>query len=137
MRTETALEPAQVVAAFERGELVLPSGNHENHVYLAWCYLRTRSLVDAFARLPRSLRRFAEADGSGDKYNATLTIAYVLTIYERMRQDAGADWESFRTANSDLFRWPEGPIYDLYTPEVLNSEAAKQDLIPPDRPLGR
>lgn len=125
-------QPRRVVAAFEQGEMILPTLDHEGHVYLAWCYLKTLPLLDAVACLPRSIRRFATGQGAADKYNATLTIAYLLLIQERIQAEPELGWQQFRRANPELLAWPDGIIAELYTPEVLHSAAARRELLPPD-----
>lgn len=125
--------PDDVVTAFERGEMILPQLDHEGHVYLAWRYLQTRSLLDAVARLPRAVRRFTEAQGAGDKYNATISVAYLLLTYERLQADPDAGWERFRRNNPDLLEWPGGALSNSYSVRVLRSVEARQELVPPDR----
>lgn len=125
--------PSDVVTAFERGELILPALDHQGHVYLAWCYLHTLPLLVAVAWLPRAIRRFASDRGASDKYNATLTLGYLLLIHERIQAEPDLDWEQFQRTNADLFSWPDGPLNELYTPEALHGPEAKRELVPPDR----
>lgn len=127
--------PDDVVMAFERGELILPQLDHEAHVYLAWCYLTALPLLDAVARLPRGIRRFATEHGDPEKFNATLTMAYLLLIYERIQGQPQTAWSRFRSTNPDLFTWPDGPLHHLYSPATLGSAEARRELVPPDRSL--
>ncbi len=133
MRLKQPPASRQAVAAFERGELALPQLDHEGHVFLAWSYLVELPLIEAVARFPRAIKGYAEAQGATDKYNATLTTAFLLLIYQRMRSDPEADWPRFVGANPDLLVWPGGPIGDLYSDAILSTSRARRELVPPDR----
>ncbi len=121
------------VEAFERGEVILPNLDHEAHIYVAWAYLQVMPLVETMARFPAAVRRIAIADGDAEKYNETITVAYLLLLSERIGAASDHDWARFRSENSDLFVWPGGVLGELYSTETLHSSEAKDRFVAPDR----
>lgn len=108
--------------------------HHSGHVKLAWLLLQRHSPLEAIASYCAGLRQFTVAHNQSQKYNETLTIAFMLLILERLVQHRDPSWEDFATRNPDLLRW--GPSAEVmgqyYTLETLNSSAAKQHFVLPD-----
>ncbi|MEQ9323348.1 MAG: hypothetical protein RIF41_29555 [Polyangiaceae bacterium] len=77
---------------------------HPQHVHLGWHYLRTQPLLDAIIHFGRVVARFAAHHGAPGKYDAMLTVAYMLLIEERRRLRPDADWPAFASENDDLIR---------------------------------
>jgi hypothetical protein len=126
------------VDAFERCDIGGHEFQHDDHVRLAWIYLRAHPLLDAIARFRTSLQRFAAHHAVSASYHETITWAYLLLIHERMQRDgAPADWESFRRANSDLFSRAPSLLERYYAPGTLDSDAARKTFILPDAGLDR
>jgi hypothetical protein len=114
----------------------LPEGSfrHQDHVRLAWLYLRQDSVLAALARFSEGLKRFAAAKGKAGLYHETITWAYILLINERMqRTEREATWEEFVAANPDLFDWKNSILKLYYREETLKSDLARKAFLLPDR----
>lgn len=78
------MDDRELVNAFEAGSVPGGGFHHEQHVRVAWYYLRQHSLLEALERFQTNLRAFAQAQGKPDLYHETITTAYVLLINERI-----------------------------------------------------
>jgi hypothetical protein len=83
-------------------------------VRLAWIYLRERPVLEAIERFTTSLRRFAAHE----------------------RDDSAKDWDSFRTANRDLFERRPSVLDRYYAPRTLASDLARRTFVLPDAGMG-
>ena len=125
---------AEFAAAFENATLE-DEFHHRDHVRMGWIYLRQHPLLDALARFSAALRRYAEAKGKPDRYHETITLAFLLLIYERMQNAPAANWDEFAAKNGDLFDWNPSVLATYYRPELLASDDARARFLLPDGSL--
>jgi hypothetical protein len=119
--------------AFESGTLPAASFHHADHVKMAFLYLQKFTPLEALARFSAGLARFATANGKPDRYNETVTWAFLLLIRERIARAASTPtWAEFSAANPDLLRWDDNILKKYYRPETLTSELAKRIFLFPD-----
>lgn len=124
----------EYLAAFESCALQPGEFHHSDHVRVAWMMLEDGPLEEALARFSQSLRRFAAHVGANDLYHQTITWTYLFAINERRQRLApGHDWPTFEAANPDLFSDHRGFMGRYYSPELLESNLAKQSYVLPDR----
>jgi hypothetical protein len=129
------MDDETLVRAFE--ERVVPPGgfHHEQHVRVAWYYLRQHALLEALAQFQRHLRAFALAQGKPDLYHETITTAYMLLINERLHANGAREenWAAFAARNSDLLSWKASILQGYYRDETLWSDRARRTFVMPDR----
>lgn len=118
---------------FEAAELGAEALSHEAHFRIAWIYLKENRFEAALEKVTDGIQRFDNKYAGGRKYHATITRAYMLLIYQRMKKKEYSSWPSFIEENRDLLR----PVGDLllryYHPETLFSEEAKKNYLNPDK----
>lgn len=131
------LDERAFVAAFRDGTLGTEHFHHRDHVRMAWLYVREHGLETAVTRFTADLRAFAVAKGAPGLYHATITVAYLTLIAERLRITTGTGWEAFAAAHADLLRWKPSVIDDYYSPERLWSDEARARFLLPDRTPAR
>jgi len=120
--------------AFEKGILPEESFHHAEHVKMAFLYLRKYEPLEALGRFSRDLARFAAAKGKPDRYNETMTWAFLLLIRERAaRTESPQGWPEFSAGNADLLRWEDNILKKYYRPETLSSALAKSIFLFPDK----
>ena len=126
----------ELIEAFESNRIDNHGFHHGDHVRMAWTYLREYGFPGGAQRFVEALQRFALANGKPQLYHATITWAYLVTIYDRMesRESGVGSWESFAAANPDLFAWKPSIIDGLYAPETIASEHARRVFVLPNRP---
>lgn len=104
--------------------------DHEAHVYIAWRYLREYELLDAIRLYREGLQKIVRTLGAESKYHETITWFYLVSIAERMRGEAGRDWQAFKRENSELFEKEPGWIARNYSAGRLNS--GREQFVLPD-----
>jgi hypothetical protein len=124
----------ELLRQFEDCSLPLEALRHSVHIQIAFLYLCRYSLLEALARFPAALTRYAEARGKKDLYHQTISWAYILLIHERM-QRAGRpqSWLEFASANPDLMTWSDTILKQYYRDETLSSDLARKIFLFPDK----
>lgn len=121
------------LAAFRAGTLSTDAFHHADHVRMAWVYLREFGFDEALRQFVDDLKRFAVAKGVPGLYHATITVAYLSLLAERVATTPIAEWEAFAAAHPDLLQWKPGVLDGFYSPERLWSPAARTQFLMPDR----
>lgn len=128
------MKDEEFIERFEDCSLPNESFHHQDHVKLAWLYLRRYPELEALARFTQGLKNFARHHGKPGRYHETITWAYIFLIHERMvRADREQTWQEFAAANEDLLDWRDGVLKNYYREETLRSERARQTFMFPDR----
>ncbi|MHB8502923.1 MAG: hypothetical protein ACYDCG_05945 [Candidatus Acidiferrales bacterium] len=119
---------------FEKGTLSGGCFHHADHVKMAFLYLRRYPPLEALDRFSSALTRFAAAQGQPDRYNETITWAFLLLIRERLaRANPQHTWEEFSARNADLLHWNDNILRKYYRAETLGSELARRVFLFPDK----
>jgi hypothetical protein len=123
----------EIIHQFETGKVPPESFHHADHVRLAFAYLRQYAPLTALDKFSRALRQFATNLGKADRYNETITYAYLFLIREKMAQSAEMEWEEFARQNPDLLVWKDGILNRYYQQETLKSDFARRIFVFPDK----
>lgn len=107
--------------------------HHEQHVEVAWRFVRDHGMPQALAEFTAAIKRFADAKGATGLYHQTITWAFLLLIAERQARCEADSWEAFAAANPDLLAWRPSVLERYYSSEVLTSDLARRVFIFPDR----
>ena len=119
---------------FENCSLPGDAFHHTEHVRVAFLYLGRYGVLQAIERMSGALKQFASKNGRPERYNETVTWAFLILIRERMERAGGEMcWEEFLAGNADLLDWKGGVLSKYYREETLGSELAKRIFIFPDR----
>jgi len=114
---------------FENGDVVPDQFDHAAHVRMAFAMTQSYSFDESLTRYVRGLQRLCALVGKPEKFNMTVTVAFLAAVGERCRDSGTRSWEEFAAANRDLFdrrflgRW--------YTGDVLGSEIARKTFLLP------
>jgi hypothetical protein len=127
------LDAPTFVARFRDGTLGTDHFHHRDHVRMAWLYVREHGLEAAVPRFSDDLRAFAAAKGAPRLYHATITVAYLTLIAERLRVTPDAEWDTFAAVHADLLAWKPSVVDDYYSAERLWSDQARAQFLLPDR----
>lgn len=122
----------ELVRAFEAA--ALDEFPHASHVRVAWWYVMHEPLLGAIVRARTALLRFAAAKGKPQRYHETITIAFLLLIADRRRQDE--IWDEFAARNPDLLQWPCPALLRWYPAEVLDSPRSREAFLVPSAAIG-
>jgi hypothetical protein len=123
----------ELISGLEQATLVNSDFHHSDHVRAAFLYLTLYSPLEAMQRFSASLAKFAAACGRADRYNETITWAFLLLVRERMARAARPmTWSEFAAENPDLLDWKQNILKRYYRSETLGSELARRTFVFPD-----
>lgn len=125
-----------LVASFEETSLDASSFGHRQHIAVAWWFVRELELLEALTRFRAGILRLVQKVGAHDKYNETVTWAYLLLIRERVARGTSSDFETFAANNPDLFDHRNGALSRYYRPGTLSSDLARREFVLPDAAVG-
>lgn len=102
---------------------------HVNHIGVAFEALQRERFFDAMATVANGITAAAQRAGAPEKFNATITMAYMSEIAERMEAKDYADADSFIAANPDL---SSGSVLSRYSNGRAVSAKARRIALLPD-----
>ncbi|MEX0301073.1 MAG: hypothetical protein AB3N24_01500 [Leisingera sp.] len=118
-RTDYAVM-AQELAA---GTLQPEGFSHRAHLGVAHEILSRHEVFEGMAVYARGLRQLTEAAGVPEKFNATVTLAFLSLTAERMAAGDYPDTEAFLNGSADLLQ--PGILRRYYPAEALGSDLAR------------
>jgi hypothetical protein len=120
----------EFLAALEACSLSEREFDHAAHVRAAYLYSRSGDLASALAKISRAIKSFADSLGKPDRYNETITVAYLALIRQTLHVsgDSG-DWEGFAQANQGLLE--RDLLLQFYPRTQLESELARRVFLLP------
>ena len=92
----------ELMCGFERGTLAPADFHHRDHVRLTWLYLERDGRDDAERRMLDGLRALAARAGKPDKFDATLTRAWVAAIDEARLAEVARTFDGLVAARPEL-----------------------------------
>ena len=128
------------VERFLNREIAARDFTHEMHVRAGWSLLTRMSYLQALERCASIIRYMAEREGASQKFNMTITVAFLALIVEHIAATPGAStWREFISANAELL--DKAVLTRWYAPERLKSPAAREGFVMPEprrsRRIGR
>ena len=132
------MQDEELLSKFEDTSLPLSNFHHEEHVRVAFLYLRRYPLLDVLVRFPALLQRYAAAHGKNGLYHRTISWAFLFIVNERTSAAgaAGETWEEFKQRNNDLLEGSKSTLAKYYRDETIASPVAREYFVMPDRWLG-
>jgi hypothetical protein len=130
----------ELLQKFEDTSLPLANFRHEEHVRVAYLYLRKYPLLHVLEKFPANLHRFAAAHGKTGLYHQTISWAYLFLIHERLVANPETSygpvtsWAQFKQHNPDLLDRSNPILAKYYAKETLASSVAREHFLMPDRP---
>ena len=110
--------------------------HHQQHVQVAWMFVRKYGMPAALAEFSAAIKRFADAKGATGLYHETITWAFLLLIAERHSRTPAETWPEFEASNPDLLVWKPSILERYYSKELLSSDLARRAFVMPDRCSG-
>ncbi len=104
---------------------------HADHVGVTYETLARHDYVEAVSIISGGIRNLAAAAGDTSKFNATITVAFISLIAERMQTSVHEGAADFLRRNADL----TGPavLARWYSRERMTSPMARSIALLPDR----
>ena len=113
-------------------ELPADQFHHEQHVRVAWMFVRDHGMPAALGEFSEAIKRFANAKGAHGLYHETITWAFLLIVAERVARKPADTWDAFKADNADLLSWQPSVLDRYYSKELLGSALARATFVMPD-----
>lgn len=120
---------SELMRQFEAHEVDAGAFGHREHVQVAWEMLHKYSFMDASAKYTNAINTIATRAGVPEKFNMTITLAFLSVIAERVYASKEADFEAFIAINEDLLS--KSVLNEWYSDEQLQSEFARTHFLLP------
>lgn len=92
------------LAAFEKGDVSPSDFSHREHVRMAFELLSIYDFPEAVVRYTCGLRALVKRAGVPEKFNMTVTVAFMSIIAERLGNKPCDDFDAFHSNNPDIFK---------------------------------
>jgi hypothetical protein len=106
------------------GELDPERFSHRDHILVAYAALEQNDFFKACHLLADGLRNLAAQAGVPEKFNATITLASICTVAERMEKGSYSSADDFILANQDLLK--SAVLTASYSKERLGGEMSRK-----------
>ena len=116
--------------SFEACDIDASDFSHVDHVGVAYEMLRRYDFLDASVRYSSSIKTIAANAGAAQKFNATITLAFLSLIAERIETTVHGSYDEFLEKNPDLFE--RNVLTKWYSPARLQSDLARSVFLMPD-----
>lgn len=116
-------EPSEITKAFEAHCIEDASFHHAEHVLVAFDLLRKYDFIDAAAIYAKGIRAITTRAGAPQKFNLTITYAFMSLIAERLAMSPTPEFEVFASANADLMS--KTLLEKWYGSERLHTDLAR------------
>jgi len=121
------LNDDEFLAAFHSRRLTTSEFRHADHLRLAWLRLHREPFDAALCSVRHGIQTFASHHGVPGLYHETITTAWVRLL-------ASHDENSFAEFLKDNeYRLNKNLLHRFWTPDLLASEEARKNWVPPDR----
>lgn len=114
---------AEKLAQLDAGTLDPEAFSHRDHVGVAIAALQQGDFYDALARMSRGLQRLTLAAGVPEKFNATVTFAFLSVIAE-IEPQPGQDIDTLIDRYPDIMR--PSVLKTLYSDSRMQSDIARR-----------
>jgi hypothetical protein len=104
---------------------------HRQHVHLTWLATRRYGTASAIDLVSDGIRRTARYAGAPQKYNATVSRAWVELVGHHADETPALGFDTFADRNPALF--DKRLLTRFYRPATLASPAARTGWVAPDR----
>lgn len=127
------LSDRQFIQEFEQLCLDPVYFNHIGHVRIAWLYLEQYQTHLAIEKIASGIKQYATALAAPEKFHMTMTKALVYIIANRRQQSPNRSWQEFIQKNQDLISNAKELVSEYYSKQVIDSELARTQFVPPDK----
>ena len=121
---------AELTDSFERCDIDAGAFTHADHVGVAYEMLTRYDFLEASMKYARCINTIATAAGAADKFNVTITLAFLSLIGERMQTTEHTCYEEFLRENPDVLE--RTALNQWYSSDRLASDLARRVFLMPE-----
>ncbi len=109
----------------------LPQFTHQDHLRMAWLYLRGHGWENGLAKVRSGLITFANAHGVPQKYHETITCFWAWAVYQALQ--LAPEIETFDLFIERYAHLLQGNLMtEHYSADLLRDPKARQSWVAPD-----
>ena len=120
----------ELTKSFEVCDIDAGTFTHCDHVGVAYEMLCTYSFLDAVTKYANCINVIATRAGAAQKFNVTITIAFLSLIAERIKLTEHDTYQDFIAKNPDLLS--ADVLQRWYSADRLQSDLARKVFLMPD-----
>ena len=120
----------QLTHQFEQCQIEAQKFGHLEHIAVAFELLNKYDFLTVTTVYSNSIKTIAGRAGVDDKFNLTITLAFLSLIAERLEHAPTSDFAAFLDANQDLLT--DNPLNQYYSKKRLYSDTARCVFLLPD-----
>lgn len=120
----------ELMRSFEDCDINSNTFAHIDHLGVAYEMLRTYEFLPAVTKYSECINIIATRAGAGQKFNMTITLAFLSLIAERIAADRHEKFDDFIAQNQDLLS--ADLLAKWYSPKRLQSDLARTLFLMPD-----
>lgn len=124
-----AIQYSALLTQFEALKVNAAEFGHRQHVQVAFEMLHKYSYIEACTKYSNAISTIATNAGASDKFNVTITFAFLSLIAERIHGTSWASFEDFLSRNEDLLS--RDALGKWYSNEELQSDFARTHFLLP------
>lgn len=124
-----AKQVSEITRAFEAHAIDNTVFRHAEHVQVAYDLLEKYDFIDAAATYAKGIRAVAAKAGAPQKFNLTITYAFMSLIAERLATKPHRDFKEFVLENPDLMS--KSVLARWYADDRLHSDNARSMFLLP------
>ena len=132
MQNHSQLTDQQFEKQFQNCTLAPKLFTHEAHLRLAWIHIKKYGIENALENVPTQIIQFVDNLGASHKYNHTLTVAAIKTVYHFVLKSKSASFQALLEAYPRLKFNFKDLLSCHYGFDIFNDEVAKLEYIAPD-----
>jgi hypothetical protein len=122
---------SELTMQFEAHEVDASTFGHKEHVLVAYEMLHKYSFLDASTRYAKAINTIATKAGAPEKFNMTITLAFLSLIAERVHTTTHSSFEGFLQENNDLLS--KNVLRKWYSDAQLHSDFARTHFLLPTK----
>jgi hypothetical protein len=125
------IESSGLLDKFEAFEVDAATFDHRQHVQVAFEMLKKYHYIEACTRYSITINTMATNAGAADKFNVTITFAFLSLIAERIHETSESGFDEFLASNEDLLS--REALGKWYSCDELQSEFARTHFLLPTK----
>ncbi len=125
------IQYSALLTQFEALEVNAAEFGHRQHIQVAFEMLHKYSYIEACAKYSNAINTIATNAGASDKFNVTITFAFLSLIAERIHGTSWSSFEEFLSRNEDLLS--RDALGKWYSNEELQSDFARTHFLLPSK----
>ena len=120
---------SKLTQQFEAHDIDPSAFRHIDHVGVAYEMFHKYGFLATLTKFSEAIESIATKAGAPEKYNVTITLAFLSLIAERIHKTEHANFDEFIGGNEDLLS--KGVLGKLYPAERLDSDLARKVFLLP------